>query len=86
MNVTGVLRWDMPETLTIRLGERLADALDHAARQSGRRKGEIVREAIAAHLRKTASTSVMAKYFGTMRGPADLSTNKAYRRAWKRRA
>jgi hypothetical protein len=28
---------------------------------------------------------VMPDYFGAMRGPADLSTNKAYRRNWNKK-
>jgi hypothetical protein len=72
-------------TLTIRLGDDLIEALTREARQSGLPKGEIVRQAIATHLRNTASTPVMARYFGTMRGPANLSTNKAYRRAWTKK-
>ena len=72
----------MRDTLTVRLSEELADALQREARQSGVPKGEIVRQAIAARLRHTSSLSVMSRHFGVMRGPADLSTNKAYRRAW----
>ncbi|OFV92108.1 MAG: hypothetical protein A3H95_05180 [Acidobacteria bacterium RIFCSPLOWO2_02_FULL_64_15] len=69
------------------MSEELAGALEREARQSGVSKGEIVRQAIAAHLLKDASSSVMSKYFGVMRGPVDLSTNRAYRRAWaKKRA
>jgi len=75
----------MAETLTVRLGEELAEALRQEARQSGVSRGEIVRQAIAARVRQTASTTVMQRHFGTMRGPADLSTNKAYRRAWTRK-
>ena len=74
----------MGDTLTIRLTEDLAEALRREARESGTPKGEIVRQAIAAHLRKSTALSVMSRHFGTMRGPADLSTNKAYRRAWKK--
>ena len=75
----------MRDTLTVRLGDDLAEALRREARQSGRPKGEIVRQAIDMHLRKTTSGSVMARHFGVMRGPADLSTNKAYRRAWTKK-
>lgn len=77
----------MRDTVTVRLTEELADALQREARQSGVPKGEIVRQALAARLRPSSSHSVMARHFGVMRGPADLSTNKAYRRAWaKKRA
>jgi len=75
----------MRDTLTVRLSEELAQALQREARQSGIPKGEIVRQAIAARVQKTGSHSVMSRHFGMMRGPADLSTNKAYRRAWRKR-
>jgi hypothetical protein len=28
---------------------------------------------------------VMSRYFGSVTGPADLSTNKSYRRTWARK-
>lgn len=73
---------DMGDTLTVRLDEELAEALRREARESGLTKGEIVRQAVATHLRRTSGHSVMSRHFGTIRAPADLSTNKAYRRAW----
>ena len=75
----------MRDTLTVRLSEELAEALQREARQSGIPKGELVRQAIAARLKKTGSLSVMSRHFGAMQGPADLSTNKAYRRAWRKK-
>jgi len=75
----------MRDTLTVRLTEDLADALRQEARESGLPQGEIVRQAISARLRNPSATSVMSRHFGAMRGPADLSTNKAYRRAWTKR-
>ena len=75
----------MRDTLTVRLTKELAEALQRESSQSGVPKGEIVRHAIAARLRKTSSQSVMSRHFGVMRGPADLSTNKAYRRAWTKK-
>jgi hypothetical protein len=75
----------MAETLTVRLGEELAEALRKEARESGLSRGEVVRQAIAARVRQTGSPTVMQRHFGTMRGPADLSTNKAYRRAWTKK-
>ena len=77
----------MRDTLTVRLPEGLAEGLREEARLSGVPKGEIVRQAIALRLRKPTAGSVMARHFGVVRGPADLSTNKVYRRAWaKKRA
>lgn len=77
----------MNDTLTIRLGEQLAHALQAEARQTGLPKGEIARQALAARLQSRGGLSVMRRHAGAMRGPADLSTNKAYRRQWgKKRA
>ncbi len=76
----------MSETLTIRLGERLATALRDESRQTGLPRGEIARQALETRLRGGRGLTVMRRYFGAVRGPADLSTNKAYRRAWGKRA
>ena len=76
---------DMNETLTIRLGQKLARALSEEARQRGLSRGEIAREAIQARLRAAGRLSVMQSHFGAVTGPPDLSTNKAYRRTWKRK-
>jgi hypothetical protein len=75
----------MNATLTIRIGEELARALQEEARQSGLTKGEIARQAIEDRLRRRGKLSVMQRHFGVMRGPADLSTNKAYRRSWNKK-
>jgi len=72
----------MNETLTIRLGEKLAVALEAEAEQTGLAKGEIARQALEARLKRTGKLSVMSRHFGAVRGPADLSTNKAYRSKW----
>jgi hypothetical protein len=73
------------ETLTIRLGEKLAHALDHEARQTGLPKGEIARQAIESRLQQSGKLAVMQRHFGTVRGPADLSTNRRYRRDWNKK-
>ena len=72
----------MNETLTIRLGQRLADALRAEAEQTGLAKGEIARQALELRLRSSGKLRVMNRYFGSMRGPSDLSTNKSYRKKW----
>ena len=76
----------MSETLTIRLGEDLAQALKNEARQTGMAKGEIARQALEAKLRRGKSLVVMKRYFGVMQGASDLSTNKNHRRTWNRKA
>jgi hypothetical protein len=72
-------------TLTIRLGEDLAQALEKEAAKSGVSKGEIARQAIAARLGAGGKPSSLQRHFGLMSGPADLSTNKEYRRTWNNR-
>jgi hypothetical protein len=71
-------------TLTIRLGEKLALALEQEARQTGLSKGELARQALEARLQRTHNLTVMRRHIGAMEGPPDLSTNKVYRRNWKR--
>ena len=72
----------MNETLTVRLGGKLAHALREEAEQTGLPKGEIARQALELRLQRSGKLSVMSKHFGAMRGPSDLSTNKAHRKTW----
>jgi hypothetical protein len=72
----------MNDSLTIRLGEELAHALNAEARRSGLAKGEIARQALTARLLCDGKLKVMQRYSGAMAGPSDLSTNKSYRRQW----
>jgi hypothetical protein len=74
----------MNDTLTVRLGETLAHALNEESRQTGLAKGEIARQALEVRLQRGGKLSVMKRHFGTVRGPSDLSTNRAYRRHWKK--
>lgn len=74
----------MSETLTVRLGAELADSLQTEARQTGLPKGEIARQALKSRLRGGGKLRVMRRHFGAMQGPSDLSTNKSYRRHWKK--
>jgi len=66
------------EKLTICLGKKLARALNIEAEQTGLTKSDIARQAIKWRLRR--KLFVMNKYFGTVSGPPDLSTNKQYYR------
>lgn len=75
----------MNETLTVRLGQSLAHALREESSRTGLAKGEIARQALEARLRQGGKLAVMQRHFGAMRGPADLSTNKAYRRDWSKK-
>lgn len=71
---------DVEDTLTIRLDAETAQALEDAARRTNRSRGQIVREALAEHLRRPHDSALagLAKYAGLMRGAADLSTNKRH--------
>ncbi len=75
----------MTDALTIRLGEKLARALQEESRQTGLTKGEIARQALEARLQGTGKLNVMHRFFGVMEGPSDLSTNKEYRRSWNKK-
>lgn len=75
----------MNDTLTIRLGSKLAHALHREAHHTGLSKGEIARQALQARLESSGKLSAMPRYFGVMRGARDLSTNKAYRRTWNKK-
>jgi hypothetical protein len=75
----------MNETLTIRLGGKLAHALQAEARATGVAKGEIARQALESRLQRAGKLAVMQRHFGAMAGPSDLSTNKIYRRSWNKK-
>jgi hypothetical protein len=75
----------MNETLTIRLGENLAHALQAESSRTGLPKGEIARQALESRLRQGGKLAVMHRHFGVVRGPSDQSTNKSYRRDWNKK-
>jgi hypothetical protein len=75
----------MGDTLTIRLGEKLAFALKEESRRTGLAKGEIARQALESRLQSAGKLSVIERHFGCIDGPSDLSTNKTYRRIWKKK-
>ena len=59
----------MGETLSIRLDEELADALERESRETGLPKGEIVRRALAAQFDRPPAASTIVRHFATVRGP-----------------
>ena len=69
-------------SLTIRLEEELAQALEQEAGRVGVSKGEIVRQALVARLKAPGPSTTLKRHFGVMSGPRDLSTNRDYRRVW----
>jgi predicted DNA-binding protein len=71
----------MKATLSIRLEDDLARALDDAARRTGHGKGRIVKDALRAYMSATTETSALAalaSVSGIVRGPRDLSTNEKH--------
>lgn len=70
----------MGHTLTVRLDDDVARALDEAAKRTSRPKGRIVRDALRAHLVSDNASvlGALAKYAGVVDGPRDLSTNKKH--------
>lgn len=60
----------------------MAQALCEESRQTGLARGEIARQALEARLAGGARLTVMPRYFGSVRGPKDLSTNRRYHRTW----
>lgn len=65
-------------TLSVRLDDEEARALDEAARRTGRSKGRIVKDALRAHLEagERSALAALSSVSGIVRGPRDLSTNK----------
>lgn len=68
----------LSKTLTIRLDEATARALDAEAKRTNTSRGEILRRALAEHLRREGNDQPFADVVGCMSGPRDLSTNKKY--------
>ncbi len=72
------------KTLTLKLPEILATRLNILAREKGVSKSEIVRRALMEYFahddgHKTGSFLDLSKDLaGSIEGPSDLSTNKAY--------
>jgi predicted transcriptional regulator len=71
---------NMSKTLTVRLENDVAEALEGEARRTNRSKGRIVRDALKDHLSKgrRSALDALKKYAGITEGPQDLSINKKY--------
>ena len=74
----------MGQTLSIRLDDELLAALDHEARRTGMSRNRLIRDAVVLRLGRAPGLGPLREVVGLIQGPADLSTNRAYRRAWKR--
>jgi len=66
-------------TVTVKLSEPEFSQLEAMATASKRTKSEVLREALSAKARGTATSllDAMRPYVGKLSGPGDLSTNKA---------
>jgi hypothetical protein len=66
-------------TVTVKLSEPEFSLLEAMATASKRTKSEVLREALSAKARGTATSllDAMRPYVGKLSGPGDLSTNKA---------
>lgn len=73
-----VIRSLMP-TVTVKLSEPEFSQLEAMATASKRTKSDVLREALSAKARGTATSllDAMRPYVGKLSGPGDLSTNQA---------
>ncbi len=74
------------QTLSIRLPDTLREKLEADAQSTGQSKSQIVLGELERRYAGRGDGQGIMRLAGIMRGPADLSTNKAYRRAWGKRA
>jgi len=72
------------QTLSIRLDDETLAALDDEAQRTGVSRNRIVRDALTERLRRADRLGPFRNVVGLIKGPRDLSTNRAYRRTWKR--
>lgn len=74
------------QTLSIRLPDALREKLEADAQNTGQSKSQIVLAELERRYAGRGEGQGIMRLAGIMRGPKDLSTNKAYRRAWGKRA
>lgn len=75
--------------LTLKVSEQLAAAVDAAARSRGMTRSRLVREALEAHLRRSATAASVLDRTGDLAGslkglPRDLSSNRTYLKGFGR--
>lgn len=75
----------MSQTLSIRLPDTLREKLEADAQSTGQSKSQIVLAELERRYSGRREGQGIMRLAGIMRGPADLSTNKAHRRAWGKR-
>jgi hypothetical protein len=76
----------MDETLTIRLDAELAARLRREAKRRNTSQGELVRATLREGLNRKAPSAgeQLSSLHGLIKGPRDLSTNKAHLRGFGR--
>lgn len=76
----------LSQTLSIRLPDALREKLEADAQNTGQSKIRIVLVELERRYSGQRDAQGIMRLAGIMRGPKDLSTNKAHRRAWGKRA
>lgn len=77
---------DVSQTLSIRLPDALREKLEADAQSTGQSKSQIVLAELERRYAGRGEGQGIMRLAGIMRGPTDLSTSKAHRRAWGKRA
>jgi hypothetical protein len=70
----------MGHTITVRLGQELAEWLEESARRAGVPQGRIVRDQLE-KARAAGQRQAFLRLAGTVRGPRDLSSRKGFSRS-----
>jgi hypothetical protein len=70
----------MGHTITVRLGQELAEWLEESARRAGVPQGRIVRDQLE-KARAASQRQAFLRLAGTVRGPRDLSSRKGFSRS-----
>jgi hypothetical protein len=68
----------MGHTLTVRLGDELAEWIEEQSRKTGLSQGKIVREQL--ERARAGSARPFMRLAGTIKGPRDLSRRKGFSR------
>ena len=78
------------KTISLKVPEAMDASLAAIAKQNGKTKSEVAREALQAFFRNGHKNRLLSAYdlskdlIGKFRGPADLSTDKRYMRGYGR--
>jgi hypothetical protein len=70
----------MGHTITVRLGQELAEWLEESARRAGVPQGRIIREQLE-KARAASQSQAFLRLAGAVSGPRDLSSRKGFSRS-----